>query len=197
MKLALVALSFVLLTACSKDDGETRRERRAEPRREETTLELAGIRATVPSGYERLDEAGRERLSAAASRRDPGAEVRVAGAQPAGAPIGLVLTHIVHDPAYGAGYPVSESARDAEDLARVAAEARGIVADTERSCGPRSCDVVMTLQGPALTTSTHLRMWRVDGRLVEVGCQCMTNDALDTCALPCELPEAPGDATLE
>lgn len=188
-----------LLLAVLGCDGGDVSESRAPSRgaRGPTTLELAGIQAEVPAGYRRLGGADRERLVAAAGRRDPGARVEVEGAHPEGSRLGLVLTHIVHAPTYGAGYPVAESAADAEQVARLGAEARGIGVETSSTCGERSCDVEFTLRGPELTTTTRSRMWREDGRLVEVGCQCVTTPEVDACALRCELPPAPPNATVE
>jgi len=160
-------------------------------------LELAGIRAEVPRSYEPLGGEAKERLRSAAIRRDPNARAEVEGAQPEGTRLGLVLLHIVHGPAYGAGYPVAESAADAEQLARIGAEARGIGVETSSSCGERSCEVELTLRGPALTNVTRSRLWRENGRLVEVACQCITTPEIDTCALPCELPQAPPGATVQ
>ncbi|MBO6938478.1 MAG: hypothetical protein JJ863_26155 [Deltaproteobacteria bacterium] len=195
MTRTVIAVALLVTAGCENDVAQTtsRRERSSSP----TTLELAGIEAEVPAGYERLAGEDRDRLAMAASRRDPAAEVEVEGAHPPGTRLGLVLTHIVHDASYGAGYPVAESAADAEQLARIGAESRGIGVETSSECGERSCDVVFTLRGPDLTTTTRSRMWRRGGRLVEVGCQCVTTPELDACALRCELPDAPADATVE
>ncbi len=195
MTRALIALTLLVAAGCENDVTETtsRRESSDGP----TTLELAGIEAEIPAGYERLTGADRERLAMAASRRDPGARVEVEGAHPEGMRLGVVLMHIVHDPSYGAGYPVSESAADAEQLARIGAESRGLGVETSSECGERSCDVEFTLRGPDLTTAARNRMWREGGRLIEVGCQCVTTPEVDTCTLRCELPDAPATATLE
>jgi len=191
-------LLFVLGSGCegASDVSSTRAsddDREPGPR----ALELAGIRAEVPADYSPLDGASRDRLKAAATRRDPGARAEVEGASPEGMRLGLVLMRIVHDPEYGAGYPVAESAADAEQLARIGGEARGIAVETSSSCAERSCDVEFTLRGPALTTTNRSRMWRKDGRLIEVACQCVTTPEVDACALPCELPEPPAGATVE
>jgi len=196
MRLGVALLGILALAGCEEDARSTRSSRSG-PSSAPTALELAGIQAEVPAGYERLAGADRERLERAASRRDPGARVRIEGANPEGMRLGLVLTHIVHDPTYGAGYPVAESAADAEQLARLGAEARGIAVETSSSCGERSCDVELTLRGPELTTTTRSRMWRDDGRLIEVACQCVTTPEVDTCTLRCDLPQAPASATLE
>lgn len=194
--LLLLALSFA---GCESSDVSSTRANANERDRDRgpSTLELAGIRVEAPADYEPLDGAARDRLKAAATRRDPGARVEVEGASPEGMRLGLVLMRIVHGPEYGAGYPVAESAADAEQLARIGAEARGIAVETSSTCAERSCDVEFTLRGPALTTTNRARMWRKDGRLVEVACQCVTTPEVDTCALPCELPQPPDGATVE
>jgi len=179
---------------CDEDsDGSRRPRSRPGPQR----LELAGVEAEVPADWEPLPRATRDRLMAAATQRDPGAQVALEGARPPGAPVGLALMHVRHDPAYGEGFPVSEAATDAEDLVRLAAQARGIEVESEHSCAERSCDIAYTLEGPGLVTTSYLRIWRDGGRLVEVGCQCMKTPEVDACAIPCELPMAPASATLD
>jgi hypothetical protein len=176
---ALVAL---VLAACAK---------RAEPTVETTqTLELEGIRVSVPSSWSTSPKEQSDRLAAASRRRDPAADVKViaVGAEASRSPA-VALAVLRHSPQYTRDATARSAILDGETVARDAARARGTKIDSTHTCGERDCTWRMTIQGEA-AVHTRVRMWRAEGRLVQVSCMGTDRALIDSCELPGPPPNA-------
>lgn len=146
------------------------------------TIEVPGVKATVPSDTVPLHGAAKDGLVAGTLRQDPSADVRVEGVAPAGNDRNVLyaVMRMHRSPGAEGGMTVEEWTRANVDALLDHAKTRGLAVSHDETCADGVCVFQYTLGG-VVQHRSQLSM--EGGRLLTLSCQCSQDGCLDTCSI--------------
>ena len=147
------------------------------------SIEVPGVKATVPADAVPLHGASREALVAGTTRSDPAADVSVEGVAPAGRERDLLyaVLRVHRSPGLDGGMSVEEWTRANQTALEDHGRSKHIETTSEVRCEGEVCLFEYSLGGALFHRS---QMSMEGGRMLTVSCQCVEPGCLDACSLP-------------